>query len=148
MIICFLNQLFFETISYWLKQFLLIVIVSFISYKNQKKSNAVFFIILVFIKKLLYILGLAEKSTCVSRKNFLWYLCFAEKSKMSLIFKRQKCPQKTQKCPQKTQKCPLGCFRKINFFDNYKVKYNYTKAWHCQRNILYFVCKSLIKLFW
>ena len=71
----------------------------FISYKKPKKTACgLLYITCVFIK-LLYILCFAEFWSCVSRKNYFDILCIAEKSKMSLIFRKQKCPLNGQICP-------------------------------------------------
>ena len=66
----------------------------------------------------------AEKRCYLSRKNCLDMLPIAEKSKMSLVFRKQKCPQKTQKCPLNRQICPVGYLIKSVFFGNHKDKYN------------------------
>ena len=68
--------------------------------KNQKKTACgLYYKYEVSIKSLYYILPVVEKRSYLSWKNCWDILPFVEKSKMSLIFRKQKCPFSRQICP-------------------------------------------------
>ena len=71
----------------------------FHSYKKQKKPNAVFIILFSLYKSVYYMTLFAEKRWHFSRKNYCKMTPFAEKSKMSIVFWKQKCPLNIQICP-------------------------------------------------
>ena len=82
----------------------------FISYKKPEKTALRSLLYYeVSMKDLYYILLFVEFWSYLSWKNCWDILPVVEKSKMSLIFKRQK-------FPFRRQICPAGCFWKISFF--------------------------------
>ena len=105
-----------------LNQFLCFIGTFLFLTKTRKKPLAVFIINTCLYKKsLLYPTCRGKKILPVAEK-LLRHPTFRGKTEMSLVFRRKK-------FPLNRQKCPFGYLIKSVFFGNYKVKYNYIKAW-------------------